>query len=251
MSPKKVVAQKSGADVMRVDVDSLQTLDLESIQDESETALIARGAAYAREYAAIEDKPTILAINLATVLVAIRRQHGDWLGSSRAYRQAAAEVYQQANVPPEKRERLQGNVRYHIGNLLRRYLTPRELRSLGLLDTSPLERQQDIRATNTALLVATRTAASAEESSPKKSGKAPKPTQETVPTQPSGPGSIVRATADNLRLATVARNLVDQLDTDVIDEHMTDGQRAKLEGELAALENAARRLRRHLKTRSS
>jgi hypothetical protein len=44
---------------------------------------------------------------------------------------------------------------------------------------------------------------------------------------------------------------VGQIDTSVVDTHMTDGQRAKLDEELAALQKAVTRLRRHTKKPSS
>ncbi|MFF3140399.1 hypothetical protein ACFVRU_01370 [Streptomyces sp. NPDC057927] len=239
-----------------VDVEGLPTLSLEDIQDETESQLVARGAAYAREYAAIEDKPTILAMNVATVLLALRKQHDDWLGRSHLYRQVASEVYRQSGVKGDRLTRLQATVRYHVGNGLRRQLTPRELSALELLDTSPLERQQDQRATNSALLAAVKVSAAADVSTPSKSAKpAKKGTQaevsERVPEQGGSAGMVVRATADHLRLAQVAANIVGQIDTGVIDDHMTDGQRAKLDEELASLQKAITRLRRHTKKPSS
>lgn len=255
MSPKDV-ARRTRDDVAPVDVEGLPTLRLEDIQDESAAQLIARGAAYAKEYAAIEDKPTILAMNVATVLLALRRQHGDWLGRTYPYRQDASEVYRLSGVKGDKLTRLQATVRYHVGNGLRRQLTPRELRSLELLDTSPLERQQDLRATNSALLAAVRVGAAADESTPEKPSKPAKKrtkvdADERVPEQGGSVGMIVRATADHLRLAHVAGNIVGQIDASVVDEHMTDGQRAKLDEELAALQKAITRLRRHTKKASS
>lgn len=254
MSPKEV-ARLGGDEVAHVSTDDVQALDLEAVQDEPENMLIARGAAYARAYAVVEKAPTILAMNLATVLFAIRRQHRDLLGRSHEYRQVANEVYRRAGLADKDQlTRLQANARYHMGNLLRRQLTPRELKALELNEASPLERQQDRRATDSAILRATRVSADVAASTPKttKTSKSAKgKTAERVPEQASGPGLVVKATADHLRLAHVAANLVGQLDADVIDEHMTDGQRAKLDEELAAIESAARRLRRHMKTRSS
>src|SRR5689334_12454703 len=89
----------------KVDLSSLPTLQFADVEHEGEAALIARGAAYVREYAAIEDKPTILLLNIATVLVALRSQHKtadgrtDWRGQSHEYRQAATEVYRLSGVP--------------------------------------------------------------------------------------------------------------------------------------------------------
>jgi hypothetical protein len=253
MSRKDVARAGQGIVAGIKDV-ALPALDLDEIENEPEGALIARGAAYAREYAAIEDKPTILAMNIATVLLAIRKQHDDWLGRSHEYRLVAAEVYAQANIPDDARKRLQGAVRYHVGNMLRRYLTPRELKSLELLDTSPLERQQDNRATNSVLLSAMRVSAEVEASTPKRApapAKGKATSKETVPEQGGGAGLVVKATADHLRLAHAASNILGQLNASVIDEHMTDGQRAKLDEELAEVERVTRRLRRMLKRAGS
>lgn len=224
--------------------DGFSTLDLEMIQDESEETLIARGTAYARGYAAVEKAPTILAMNLATVLLAIRQKHGDPRGETHEYRVVANEVYARANMHEEQLRRLKTNVRYHIGNLMRRAYTARELKRLNLLDTSPIERQQDKRATNSVLLKAV--AASAEASS-----STSKRTKQTGTGSEVVPAQAVKATADHLRLASVAAGIVEQIDTDVIDDDMTAGQIAKLDEQLAAVERATRRLRRHLKNARS
>ena len=253
MSPKEVAHRGDG--VAHISARDVQTLDLDAIQDEPETALVARGAAYAREYAAIEDKPTILAMNLATVLLALRKQHDDWLGRSYEYRQVAGEIYRQANIQDKDQlTRLKGAVRYHVGNLLRRQLTPRELKALELADTSPLERQQDRRATDAAILRAANVSADVAASSPKPVGKTIKvgaAREKTKAPSVAPVGQVVKATADHLRLVSVAAGLVSQLDADVIDEHMTDGQRAKLDEQLAAIESTARKLRRQMKNRRS
>ncbi|AKZ59170.1 hypothetical protein SAM23877_6125 [Streptomyces ambofaciens ATCC 23877] len=256
MSPKEVARLRDDAAVKRVSAASVQALDLETIENEATPTLIARGAAYAREYAAIEHKPELLAKNIAVVLLALRKRHDDWLGRMGDYRRDAAEVYSAANIRDrEQLKRLQANVRYHVGNMVRRHLTPRELKALELKDASPLERQQDRRATDTAILRATKVAADVEASTPKTSKAAKKPkgqaAEEIVPTQGGGPGTGVKATADHLRLAEVAAGIVSKLDVDVIDGHMTDGQRARLDEELAEMERTVRRLRRHLKTRRS
>jgi hypothetical protein len=251
MSPKEV-ARRGGDDVvMRVDVSSLTTLDLKDIEHETEAALVARGAAYAREYARIEDKPAILAANIATVILALRKAHDDWRGLTKPYRDRVSALYESSGVTGEQLSRLKANVRYHVGNQARRYLTPRELRALELDDASPLEKQRDRRATNSAILRATGASVEAASSAPVKTVEANSKTkgkardEERVPDQ-RGPGLVVKATADHLRLAHVARGLVEQLDEDVLSD-MAAGQRAKLDEELAAVESAARRLRRLLK----
>jgi len=247
MSPKEVAPLGS-------DVDDFPTLRLQDIQGESEQELVARGAALAREYAAIEHKPTILAKNLAVVLVAVREKHGDWLGQSHDYRQTAAEIYALANIPKGSQDRIKAAVRYHIGNELRRVLTPREIRALGLLESSPLERLQDNRSTNAVLLAATKAIGAAEESTPKTE---PSPTKgrgtgkQAEVEVPKQAGAPVKATADHLRLALVAGNILGQFDADVIDRHMTAGQRDKLDAELVELQKKITKLRRHTRKPSS
>lgn len=253
---RKEVATRRGDDAMiHVDVSQLTTLELKDIEHESEPALVARGAAYAREYARIEDKPAILAANIATVVLALRKSHDDWRGLTKPYRDRVSALYELSGVTGDQLSRLKANVRYHVGNQARRYLTPRELRALELDDASPLEKQRDRRATNSAILRATSTSVEAASSAPVKTSKRAKDAaksdeEERVPDQRS-PGLVVKATADQLRLATVARGLVSQLDAVVIASDMADGQRAKLDDELAAIESAARRLRRALKRSSS
>lgn len=244
MSPKDV--EPAPANIAVPDVgDGFAVLELEAIQDEAEAALVARGAAYARAYAQVEKAPTTLAMNLATVLLAIRRQHGDMRGETYEYRTVANEVYAQANIQDaEQLLRLKTNVRYHVGNIMRRALTPRELKRLNLLDTSPIERQQDKRATNAVLLKAVSASSEASSSTSKRTKTTEKGT-EIVPAQ------AVKATADHLRLASVAADIVDKIDTRVIDDGMTAGQMAKLDEQLAAIERATRRLRRHLKNTRS
>ncbi|MFF1625576.1 hypothetical protein [Streptomyces sp. NPDC058272] len=236
---------------MRVDVANLPTLQLEDIENESPKMLHARGVAYVREFDRIAGAQTVLKKNIAMVVLAIRKRHNDWLGRTHEYRQEVAEMYRQANIPPDSLDAVQASVRYHVGNLLRQYLTPRELQALELLDTSPVERQQDRRSVNAALLTATKLSAQA--SAPvskgvtKAKGKSADATSDRVPEQ----GSAIKATADHLRLALAARQLVEQLDTAVVDGHMTDGQRAKLDEDLAAVQAAVAKLRRHTRKRSS
>lgn len=227
-----------------VDVENVPTLQLEDIQQEAEPALVARGAAYAREYARIVDKPAILAKNLATVLVALRVKHGDMIGRSWEYKQQVSEIYRLSGVPTDDLERVQNAVRWHVGNVLRRHMTPRELAKHELLPTSPLERLQDSRAINAAVITAYKASEEVASSTPRKKGK----DSERVPEQKGHP---VKATADHLRLAHVAATIVGQLDTDVIDSHMTAGQLAKLDDELAALQKTVAALRRHTRKPSS
>lgn len=238
--------------VAPIDVANLPLLQIDDIADENEVQLKARGAAYAREYARIEKAPTILLHNLATVIVAIRRQHDDWRGHTQAYRDVVAEMYRLANIPPDSKGRIQAAVRWHVGNVLRRVMTPRELQQAGLKDTTPYERQQDRRATTSALLKTVTAAAEVEASTPKRRrGRKGKGRVDEEKILELTVGHPVKATADHLRLASAGRSVFQQLDVSVIDEHMTDGQRAKLDEELAELQKLIAKLRRHTRKRRS
>lgn len=240
---------------VHVDVDDLPTLGIADIDRESVVQLRARGAAYAREYHRIHGGQTVLLKNLAMVVWAIRLKHDDPRGTTHDYRQEVAEMYRQASIPPDSLSGLQAAVRWHLGSIIRQQLPAKQIKELGLLDSSPTERQQDRRAVDSALLTATKV--SVEASAPvsksvKKSksdakGKAKDEPAERVPEQ----GSAVKATADHLRLATAARQLVEQLDGDVITEHMTSGQRERLDEQLAAIQEAVAKLRRRTRKRRS
>jgi hypothetical protein len=229
--PGKEVSRAETPD-FHVDISTVPSLQLEEVARESEAALLARGVAYAKEYATIAHKSTVLANNLAVVSVALRVKHQDMLGRSGPYRQAISSMYRDAGISQDSP--LPGTVRWHVGNLLRRHMTPRELESHGLKPTSPLERQQDDRAVKAAIVVASRASDDAAQSVEKVDGETP-----------------VKATADQLKLGNVARNLVGQLDPDVITGSMTDGQRAKLDEALAEMQEMIRDLRRHTRKRTS
>ncbi|MBT2412650.1 hypothetical protein J7I94_19140 [Streptomyces sp. ISL-12] len=233
-------------------------MELDDIRDESEDMLVTRGAAYAREWARIEQHPTLLLRNIATVIIALRKLYDDPTGTTWEYRQKVAELYRQAGIPSDSEGRIQANVRYHIGNALRRYYTPRELQRAGLLPESPLERGQDTRATAAAIVKATTVSRQAAQSSPaeepapeqtkKKTGRKPakgEVKKETV--EKRAPGVRQKASADHLRLAEVAAGLVAQMSVEVIDRDMVDGQRARLDEQLARMEECIRSLRDHIR----
>lgn len=248
MSPKEVARTDAGG------VDNIRALDIEDIKGETEAQLVARGTAYAREYARVAEIPTILLKNIATVVVALRMQYGDMRGETHPYRQAVAEMYRAAGVPPTNSDKMQTAVRWHVGNLLRQRLTPRQLEKHDLLPTSPLERLQDTRAANSALVRAASAYRAVQESMPeptsedpeKPKGKKGKSTAVDVPAE-----RAVKATADHIRLVEAARNITAQLSPDVIKSHMTDGQRAKLDEDLAAMQKRLTELRRLTRKRSS
>lgn len=219
------------ARLAKVDLDALPTLEVDDIAQESEPELIARGTAYANEYVRIQHAKTALLKNLATVIVALRIRHGDMRGSSGAYRKDVGQIYRQ--ISEENQERLQTAVRWHVGNILRRHLTPRELERLDLKPTSPLERQQDSRAINAAIVAAGKAGQKAATS---KKGRTSKNDEPPAPT--------VRETADQLRMVHAATNIMTQISTDVINHAMTDGQRAKLDEELEMIQKTIAKLRR-------
>ncbi|MGW0468326.1 hypothetical protein ACWDX6_24125 [Streptomyces sp. NPDC003027] len=223
--------------VISVDPGTLPALDVEELTQESEAQLVARATAYAREYVRIEDHPTTLLKNIAAVAVALRIKLDDPKGQSYEYRVIMRDIYANAGV----RKEVQNAVRYHIGNLLRRTLTTRELEKLGLLTTTPLERMQDSRAVDAKIIKAAKLATSAAEVVNLGDGS----TGELVPAK------AIKATADHLRLASTSASILNGLRPEIIDEHMTDGQRAKLDEELAAMQETLRRLRRHTRKRSS
>lgn len=226
---KKPVATSAGH-AEPVSLEDLPTLDPADIAHDDARALIARGAAYVREYAKVEHEPTILLRSLAVVLVELRKRHTDgdgrrdMLGRSYPYRQDAGEIYRQAGISEATRARTQQAVRWHIGNILRDVLDPAEVESYDLQPKSPLERMQDDRASRAALVTVSRA---------------------EVTAQSSDGAPTVKATADHLRMATAALNITNQLSVEVIDEAMTDGQRAKLDEQLAAMQETIRKLRRH------
>lgn len=216
-----------------LDLSSLPSISPADIVDEGADALVRRGAAYVREYAQVENKPTILLLNIAAVLIALRQQHTtddgrtDWLGRSGPYRRDAGAVYVSAGVTEETRERISRAVRWHVGNLMREVLTADQLAEYELQESSPLERLQDQRATTSAIVAAARAEVTAQTVG--------------VPT--------VRATADHMRLGTAVTNILGQMSPEVIRETMTDGQRAKLDAELAEAQQKLRILRRYTRGR--
>ncbi|MGW1828838.1 hypothetical protein ACWCO0_09650 [Streptomyces tubercidicus] len=224
-------------------------LQLEDIQHEGDQALHARGVAYAKEYVRARDVAKTMIKNLAVVQFAIRMQHGDPKAEQYATKQAIKAVYDAAQIPDaDQRDRLANSVRWHVGNLQRRYLTPRELKKLDLDEASPLERMQDARETNRVLLVGARAAAenAASASTGKKSSKEAKSVA-----LPDDEGTLVdtRVVANQLRLTDAARNIMERLDMDFIASDLTAGQRARMDADLEAMQKRIADLRRKTRKR--
>lgn len=241
----KAVARRTNAS--NVDAGTVPELQVDDLRNDSESALLARGAAYAREYARIEHQPTILLKNLAAVVVALRILYGDMRGQTHPYRQAVKSLYRDAGVKSDSSDKMQTAVRWHISNILRTALTETQLLELDLKPTSALERQQDDRAKNAALVAGLKAAETASHSTPNTSKKS---AGQTAIEEPASAGHPVKATADHLRLAHAAGSILNQLDEDVIKSHMAAGQRAKLDKELAAIQQRISKLRRLTRAKS-
>lgn len=86
----------------------------------------------------------------AEAIISLRRQYKhegvpDWSGRSPAYRDMIARVYRDAGVPSDSGSNLQANLRYHLGNVVRRVAPADELAALGLQAEGPLGRVRETR----------------------------------------------------------------------------------------------------------
>ncbi|MFJ6237950.1 hypothetical protein ACIQH0_28170 [Streptomyces griseus] len=228
------------AHAVDVSLDDLPTLQLDDIKQEAEATLVARGQAYAKEYAVVQGKATTLLRNLAVTQVALRVKYNDMRGQSGPYRAVVADMYAGLGLPEERVTQMQATVRYHIGNIIRRHMTTRELEAAGLRPETPIERQRDERAARALVLEAHKATKAVEESTPP-----PRSRKKAADEESNGStGHAVKATSDHLRLAEVALNILGKFDRSVIKTHMTDGQRAKLDTELRDMERKIASLRK-------
>jgi hypothetical protein len=88
----------------------------------------------------------------AETIVSLRRQFKykgatDWSGRSPEYRDLIERLYRDAGVPSDSESSMQANIRYHIGNMLRKVADPEELTALGMLVAGPAARITETRAT--------------------------------------------------------------------------------------------------------
>ncbi|MCY0926229.1 hypothetical protein OTB20_08420 [Streptomyces sp. H27-H1] len=214
------------------------------IERESEEQLLNRGAAYAREYDAINGKQTTLLKNVAVVLVELRRRSDDWLGRSHEYRQLAASLYSRSGIPSDSQAAIQAAVRWHIGNHLRTVVSPAELAGHDLKIAGPAEREKTARQSRNAIVMTARAELESSAKARKTSKKSAGEPNDVIPAPASYP------VADHLRLGRGAHDILSQLSASVVDD-MTDGQRAKLDDELEQIQKVVAKLRRHTKKRSS
>lgn len=103
--------------------------------------------------AAVADPGTGQNRAAADAIVALRRQfthegRPDWAGRSPEYRDAIERIYRQAQVPSDSEGPMQANLRYHVGNAIRRVAAPEDLEALGLVPAGPLARVRASRETS-------------------------------------------------------------------------------------------------------
>lgn len=104
------------------------------------------------------ERHTILTRDLAEAAVALREHYltpegrPDWTGRTWAYRNAMRQLYGEAGYDAAARAVTQAATRYHVGNIVRRYLSPEEIAEVGLRPETPQERQVAHRAKVSAML---------------------------------------------------------------------------------------------------
>lgn len=99
----------------------------------------------------VADPSTEHARHAADTIVALRKQFKhegihDWAGRSPGYRDLIERLYRQAGVPSDSESSLQANLRYHVGNALRRTASPEDLAAIGMSVDGPLARIKSTRA---------------------------------------------------------------------------------------------------------
>lgn len=99
----------------------------------------------------VAEPSTEHARHAAETLVALRKQFKheglpDWAGRSAGYRDLVERLYRQAGVPSDSESGIQANLRYHVGNVLRKVASPEELAAIGMSVDGPLARVKSTRA---------------------------------------------------------------------------------------------------------
>lgn len=69
----------------------------------------------------------------------------DWAGRSGEYRDLIERLYRQAGVPSDSESSMQANLRYHLGNAIRKVAPPEELLALGMAPLGPSARIKESR----------------------------------------------------------------------------------------------------------
>lgn len=86
----------------------------------------------------------------AEAIVALRRQFhheglADWAGRSAGYRDLIERLYRQAEVPSDSESNMQANLRYHVGNVLRKVAPGEDLAAIGMSASGPSARLRQAR----------------------------------------------------------------------------------------------------------
>lgn len=98
----------------------------------------------------VAEPSTEHARHAAETLVSLRKQFKhdglpDWAGRSAGYRDIVERLYRQAGVPSDSESNVQANLRYHLGNVLRKVAPPDDLAALGMSVDGPLARIKSTR----------------------------------------------------------------------------------------------------------
>lgn len=120
-------------------------LTVEELVEQGQKALqdiVALETAPAGQYQALADT----LIELRTRFTSPGRDFPDWRGRSQQYRDVAAQVYANADIPPDAEGSIQSRIRYVINNRLRERAPAKQLDELGYKKRSAAERQSDRRA---------------------------------------------------------------------------------------------------------
>lgn len=105
------------------------TLRSTSSDDLTVRELVTEGTHLAKSYMDLHRRSTHLVKSLALVIVKLRAKYEDrngrpdLRGRSQAYRDAVAQIYRDAGIPPDATSNLQAAVRHHISTALREYMT--------------------------------------------------------------------------------------------------------------------------------
>lgn len=115
--------------------------------------LVKRGREALLQIVAAEDGFKDQYALLADTLISLRqhfrspgKDFPDWRGRSQEYRTFAAQVYADAEIPPDSESAIQARIRYVINTRIREVAPAEQLDALGYQRRNPAEREADRRA---------------------------------------------------------------------------------------------------------
>lgn len=129
---------------------------IEAVGDTAAT-LVSQGARLIRDHHKLAKKGTLTLKSLADVIFRLRQcfedadGRPDLTGTSHAYREAAARMYEKAGVPADSAHNTQNSARYHVNQLLHDYarehnFSDADYAHYGINKKSRKERAADFRA---------------------------------------------------------------------------------------------------------